>query len=91
MNSQTKKNPIFISQLELHDKADLQKIKFALDNGKLLFVDTKPIFGKYKQDVMVLKQTLENLRQVVIRRGGSMGRIGDSILVLSPTKNIKIY
>ena len=91
MNSQPKKELTYISQIKLQDKNDIQQIQVALEKGKVLFIDTKPLFGRYQQEVMVLKQTIEDLRQVVLRRGGSMGRIGESILVLSPSKNIKIY
>ena len=81
--------PTLISQQQLRDESDLHRLKLALENDKILFVDTKPLFKKYKNDVHILKKSIDELRKVVIRRGGSIGRVGKSILVLSPLKNIK--
>lgn len=90
MPNQTIKKPLVIAKVQLHDQKDVPQIKLDLENGKILFIDTKPLFQKYSHDLLVLKKTIDELRQVVIRRGGSIGRVGESILVLSPSDSIKI-
>ncbi len=81
---------MFISKQQIRDQSDLPQIISTLEKGKIVFLDTQPLFAKHSDDVAILKKTIDNLRHVVIRRGGSLGRVGKSILVLSPRKNVKI-
>ena len=86
----TPNSALFISHVKLRDLKDLHRLKTELDNGNILFVDTAPFFHKFHNDMMVLRQTINDLHQVVIRKGGSVGRIGKKILVLSPLKQVQI-
>lgn len=90
MPNEVNQSKIYISRHALEDQKDLSKIKSALEKGKILFLDTKPIFNKYQNNVMILKQTIDELRQIVLRKGGNIGRIGETILVLSPQKKVKL-
>lgn len=87
----TKTTPhIQISQLELPLKQNLSEIEHFLSQGQVLFIQTGKYFAHYQDDVLKLKDTMDQLKKICIRRGGSMGRVGENILIITPHKNFKL-
>ena len=72
------------------DHHDLAQVQSELNHG-ILFLNTAPFFAKYQHDVLTLKNTIDELKKMVLRKGGSVGRIGENILVLSPRKDVKLF
>lgn len=86
----TSKN-VNISQLELNIKGDLSEITSQLLHNKILFVQTQKFFEYHQDNVVLLKNTMDQLKKICIKQGGSIGRIGDDILVISPNPNVKLF
>ena len=86
------KNPSFlISRQDLKDHHDLTYLQSELNHGNILFLNTSHFFAQFHHDVLTLKNTIDELKKMVLRKGGSVGRIGEHILVLSPRKDVKLF
>ncbi|MHA1775310.1 MAG: hypothetical protein DRO88_05095 [Promethearchaeia archaeon] len=83
--------PVYIRKLELQDQRDLKHISENLAKNRILFVQTRLFFEQHQHDLITLKNTMNKLKQICMRHGGSVGRIGDDILVLTPNDQIKLY
>jgi SepF-like predicted cell division protein (DUF552 family) len=73
------------------DHHDLAQVQSELNHGKLLFLNTTPFFAHYQNDVLALKNIIDELKKMVLRKGGSIGRVGENILILSPRKDVKLF
>ena len=65
-------------------------MKHYLSQGQILFIQTGKYFAQYQDDVVKLKDTMDQLRNICVRRGGSIGRVGENILVITPNKHFKL-
>ncbi|MCF2141546.1 MAG: cell division protein SepF [Candidatus Lokiarchaeota archaeon] len=88
---QRSSKPVYIRKLDLQDQRDLRQISENLAKNRILFVQTKKFFEQHQNDLITLKNTMNQLKQICLRNGGSIGRVGDDILVLTPNPNIKLY
>jgi SepF-like predicted cell division protein (DUF552 family) len=79
---------IEIKKTFIENVEDLARIEADIQAGRILFVETNRFFAKFDENILVLKQTFEKLHRICAACGGSMGRIGDDILVLSPNSHI---
>ncbi len=75
----------------LADKRDLDKIETELRAGKVLFLKTQEFFEQYENDVLTLKNSFNRLKQCCREVGGSMGRLDEEILVISPFEKIRFF
>ncbi|MFX1378366.1 MAG: cell division protein SepF [Promethearchaeota archaeon] len=66
----------------------LEDIKNQLLKRKILIINTKEIL-EYA-DVTELKRTIEDLKSFLRENGGSMGRLGDYYLIVTPNMHVKI-
>jgi SepF-like predicted cell division protein (DUF552 family) len=81
-------NIIEIKRLQLEDTKDITTIETDLKAGKILFIDTARFFTKYQQDITICRQIIEKMQTMTRRVGGSLGRIGENTLILSPYSHI---
>ncbi len=63
-------------------------IKNQLLKRKILIINAKEIL-EYA-DVTELKRCIEELKSFLRENGGSMGRLGDNYLIMTPNANVKI-
>ncbi|MHA1522335.1 MAG: hypothetical protein ACTSVZ_02540 [Promethearchaeota archaeon] len=84
-------NPVYIKKIELQDEHDFKKISKNLNQNRILFVQTKLYFESHRDDIITLRKTMNQLKQICLRNGGSMGRIGEDILVLTPNPQIRLF
>jgi len=82
---------IYILQRQLTDQKDLLQIEKDLRAGQILFVKTNHFFEQYQDEVTKLKNTVDFLKKTCENLGGSIGRIGPDLLVLTPNEKIKLY
>jgi len=85
------RNRIYISQRQLTDQKDISQIENDLKNGQILFLKTGKYFEQYQDEVIKLKTTMDFLKKICMKIGGSIGRIGPDLLVLTPNEKIKLY
>ncbi|TFH27662.1 MAG: hypothetical protein E4G98_05970, partial [Promethearchaeota archaeon] len=76
-------NLIYISKIDLRDEKDFKQINHNLTQNRILFIQTKLYFEQHRDDLVTLRNTMNQLKQICLRNGGSMGRIGEDILVLT--------
>ena len=90
-NINNSRSHIYISQRQLTDQKDLPQIETELKNGQILFLKTSNFFEQYQDEVIKLKQMIDQLKEMCLNIGGSIGRIGSDLLVLTPNEKIKLY
>lgn len=66
----------------------VQDIKKQLLKRKILIINAKDILEFV--DVSELKRTIEELKSFLRENGGSMGRLGDQYLIMTPNAQVKI-
>jgi SepF-like predicted cell division protein (DUF552 family) len=66
----------------------MEDIKKQLLNRKILLINTKELLEK--TEVSELKRSLEDLKSFLRENGGSIGRLGNQYLILTPNAHIKI-
>jgi SepF-like predicted cell division protein (DUF552 family) len=84
-------SPVYITKLDLRDERDLQQIARNLAQNRILFVQTKLYFEQHRDDLITLRNTMNQLKHICQKKGGSLGRIGDDILVMTPSPQIRLY
>ena len=90
-NTNNSRSHIYISQRQLTDQKDLLQIENDLRGGQILFLKTSKYFEQYQDEVIKLKTTMDFLKKTCANLGGSIGRIGPDLLVLTPNEKIKLY
>ncbi|MFX1419271.1 MAG: cell division protein SepF [Promethearchaeota archaeon] len=66
----------------------VEDIKKQLLKRKILIINAKDILEYV--DVSELKRTIEDLKTFLRENGGSMGRLGDQYLIMTPNAHVKI-
>ncbi|MHA1675112.1 MAG: hypothetical protein ACTSYI_15960 [Promethearchaeota archaeon] len=82
---------VYIKKIELRDEKDFKRINQNLAQNRILFIQTKLYFENHQEDLVTLRNTMNQLKQICLRNGGSMGRVGEDILVLTPNPQIRLF
>jgi len=77
-----------IRQYELSSPNQIDDIKNQLMKQRILIINAKEILKNI--DVSELKGIIENLKSFLRENGGSLGRLGDTYLIMTPNTHIKI-
>ncbi len=70
--------------------SQIKDIKNHLLKKKILILDAEELFGQKSVNLEDLKKGIEELKEFLSKNGGSMGRIGDKYLILTPNSHVKI-
>ena len=65
-------------------------IKKQLLSRRILIINTKELFENDQIPIDQLKQAIEDLKIFLRQSGGSLGRLGEHYLIMTPNKNIKM-
>jgi SepF-like predicted cell division protein (DUF552 family) len=82
---------IYISQRDLSEEKELSQIETDLKGGKILLLNTEPFFELHQDNLVSLKNAMDQLKIMCSRVKGSIGRIGDNLLIITPNERIKLY
>ncbi|MHA2049162.1 MAG: cell division protein SepF [Promethearchaeota archaeon] len=77
-----------IRKYDFSNLNQMEDIKKQLLNRKILLINTKELLEK--TEVSELKRSLEDLKSFLRENGGSIGRLGNQYLILTPNAHIKI-
>lgn len=69
---------------------DLPVIRQDLKAGNVLITNVQAIMGGSQYSLAQLKQAFRTLRSYVQDLGGSMGRLGDNLLILTPNPRLRV-
>jgi len=82
------KQSFMIKKYDFSSLEQIEDIKKQLLNRNILIVNAKEILQNI--DVTKLKRGIEDLKLFLRDNGGSMGRLGDQYLILTPNNLVKI-
>jgi SepF-like predicted cell division protein (DUF552 family) len=68
----------------------VQDIKTQLLGKKILILNAKDLLEKSGGKISQLKKAIEELKMFVRENGGSIGRLGDQYLILTPNSHVRI-
>jgi len=77
-----------IRQYDFSSPNQIDDIKKQLMKQKILIINVKGLLKNI--DVTELKGVIENLKSFLRENGGSLGRLGDNYLIMTPNAHIKI-
>ena len=77
-----------IRKYDFTNPSQVEDIKKQLLKRKILIINAKEILAY--TDVSELKRCLEELKSFLRENGGSMGRLGDQYLIVTPNSHVKI-
>jgi len=77
-----------IRKYDFSDLAQIKDIKKQLLGRRILILDAKEILKNI--DISELKRGIEDIKTFLRNNGGSMGRLGNQYLILTPNAHIKI-
>lgn len=77
-----------IKKYDFSSIEQIDEIKNELLNKRILIINAKEILQKI--DVTKLKRGIEDLKIFLRENGGSMARLGDQYLILTPNRLVKI-
>lgn len=77
-----------IRKYDFSDLNQVEDIKKQLLGRKILLINARDILEKV--EISEFKKSLEELKMFLRENGGSMGRLGDTYLILTPNNHIKI-
>lgn len=79
-----------IKKYDFSDLDQVEDIKKQLMNRKVLIINANKILENGKVHVLDLKRVIDELKQFLRKNGGSLGRLGDKYLILTPNSHIRI-
>jgi SepF-like predicted cell division protein (DUF552 family) len=77
-----------IKKYDFSNLDQVEDIKRQLLGRKILIMDAKEILGNV--DITEFKRGIEEIKTFLRNNGGSIGRLGDQYLILTPNAHIKI-
>jgi len=77
-----------IRKYDFSNLNQVEDIKNQLLKRKILIINAKKVLEYV--DVPELKKCIEDLKTFLRENGGSMGRLGDHYLIMTPNANVKI-
>ncbi len=69
---------------------EVETIKNNLEEGNIMILDTEQLLQNNQTSILELKRAIEQLRGYCKELGGSIGRIGDKFLIITPNPYIRI-
>jgi SepF-like predicted cell division protein (DUF552 family) len=79
-----------IKKYDFSNLDQIDDIKKQLMNRRVLIINANKILENGKVPVLELKRAIDELKQFLRKNGGSLGRIGDKYLILTPNSHIRI-
>ncbi|MHA1689742.1 MAG: cell division protein SepF [Promethearchaeota archaeon] len=79
-----------IKKYNFNSISQIPEIKNHLRNRKILILDAEDLFGRKDLQIEDLKKGIDELKEFLKKNGGSIGRIGDQYLILTPNSQIRI-
>ena len=79
-----------IKKYNLQSIEQVEDIKQQLLGRKILVINAKELLENNKIPIQELKYCIEEIKSFLEMRGGSIGRIGDQYLILTPSPHVKI-
>lgn len=77
-----------IKKYDFSNLGQVEDIKKQLLGRRILIINAKEILENI--DISELKRGIEDIKNFLRENGGSMGRLGDQYLILTPNAHIKI-
>lgn len=77
-----------IRKYDFTNPNQVEDIKKQLLKRRILIINAKEILGY--TDISELKRCIEDLKSFLRENGGSMGRLGDNYLIMTPNAHVKI-
>ncbi|UCD01229.1 MAG: cell division protein SepF [Promethearchaeota archaeon] len=77
-----------IKKYDFSNITQVEDIKKQLLGRKILIINAKEILENV--DVSELKRGIEDIKSFLRENGGSMGRLGDQYLIITPNAHVKI-
>ncbi len=81
---------LLIKKFDFTSIDQLIDIKQHLMGRKILIVNAQELFENKKIPLEVLKNTIDDLKAFLRQNGGSIGRLGEYYLILTPNSNVKM-
>ncbi|TFF97590.1 MAG: cell division protein SepF [Promethearchaeota archaeon] len=79
-----------IQKFDLTSLSEIKDVKTKLMDRKILILNVKELLKKKEFQVLELKAAIDELKSFLSKNGGSMGRIGEHILILTPNQHVRI-
>ncbi len=68
----------------------IDDIKRELGRKRILIINAKSLFEANNTQIETVKKCIEEIKTFLKENGGSIGRIGDDFLIITPNSQIKI-
>lgn len=79
-----------IKRYNLSSLNQVEDVKQQLASGNILIISASSILGNASVSIIDFKRAIEQIRAEINLSGGSIGRIGDNYLIITPNSQIKI-
>ncbi|MBD3256203.1 MAG: DUF552 domain-containing protein [Candidatus Lokiarchaeota archaeon] len=99
MGFSREENPLKISSIlqkflikmyDLKSLTQVEDMKKQLLNRRILIVNTRDILESGKLSREEFRQSIVEIKEFLSRFGGSLGRIGNNYLIITPNSSVKI-
>ena len=88
LNHYPKSGVSYIKMINFDSLKDLEMIQRDLQEGNIMVINTEKLLES--RSILELKRAIDRLRGSCQDLGGSIGRIGDQFLVITPNPYIRI-
>ena len=85
--------PIHIKQIIIENSRDFQVLRQNLQDGNIMVCNISPLFDLPPQHQNLRQKNyhmLQHLKQFCIEKGGSISKLEDHVLLITPNDTIKI-
>jgi len=79
-----------IKKYNLSSIDQVADVKKQLLRGNILIINVSTILGDQNVSIVDFKRSIDQIRAEINLTGGSIGRIGDTYLIITPNSHIKI-
>ncbi|MFX1394753.1 MAG: cell division protein SepF [Promethearchaeota archaeon] len=79
-----------IKKFDFNSIEQIGEIKKQLSRRKILIINARELLNNDTIPIQALKSCIDEIKTFLEERGGSIGRIGDQYLILTPSPHVKI-
>jgi len=92
-------NSIYIKQIAIHSNSDFTILKHNLLDGHIIVCDLGPLVRIAKglegsgtrENKQILHNQLQQIKKYCLQHGGNVTKLKESILLITPNENFKLY
>lgn len=90
LSKNPKSSTSYIRMMDFNSLEDVDMIKEELNERNVMILNVNNLLNSNNNSILELKRAIDQLRGYCRQLGGSIGRIGENLLIVTPNSDIRL-